>query len=531
MRTLPETVQAITPVMIACIDSSTGLINYHNPRFLKRTGYTSDQVLNRSIFQFIHECTFIQLAKALKDIKYNSSLTLRVGLKDINNQRIDCQLQISRRSEDDFLIYLFFIDNQKQRQKDNELGVYQRIIYSSQEMMSLVDTQYRYVIVNNAYLKHFQLKEQEIIGKTVWEIQGDKAPRIIQKLDEAFNSGQTTRFQTKIYSPATQSTMHMDCLYVPYYNQSDEIIGIIVSAHDISDAKRTEDAISSSNSYYKALFQYSPDLLASISLETGRILEANQTLESALDYDEGELTGQHLFKFHGKAHKKVLAEAIVELSNNHPIHSLAVSLIAKDGSTISADLKTTPVIDDHKRIAIFVWRDTRYQEKLAYKAAHDPLTHLLNRSGFMPLLEKPFGVSEKRVLCFLDIDNFKKLNDTCGHLCGDQFLIDIADLLRHNINDNDELCRLGGDEFLLLIRNQTLEQANKLMRVILLKINGLIKSSRKYLKAELGVSIGVTTFNANESSRTVLTRADKACYESKRNGKNQVSMLKEPVTS
>lgn len=81
MRTLSETIQAITPVMTACIDSSTGLINYHNPRFLKRTGYTSDQVLNRSIFQFIHECTFIQLAKALKDIKYNSSLTLRVGLK------------------------------------------------------------------------------------------------------------------------------------------------------------------------------------------------------------------------------------------------------------------------------------------------------------------------------------------------------------------------------------------------------------------------------------------------------------------
>lgn len=69
------------------------------------------------------------------------------------------------------------------------------------------------------------------------------------------------------------------------------------------------------------------------------------------------------------------------------------------------------------------------------------------------------------------------------------------------------------------------------MRVILLKINGLIKGSRKYLKAELGVSIGVTTFSTNESSRTVLTRADKACYESKRNGKNQVSMLKEPVTS
>lgn len=531
MRSLAETVQHITPVMTVCIDSSTGLITYHNPRFLKRTGYTSEQVLDRSVFQFIDECTFIPLAKALKDIKYNSSLTLRVGLKDINSQRIDSRLQISRRSEDDFLIYLFFIDSQAQEIKDKELAVYQRIISSSQELISLIDSEYRYVVVNQAYLRHFQLKEAEILGKSVWDIHGEKSPRLIQQLQETFRSSKTTRFEAKINNPITHSVMHMDSQLVPYHNKTGEVIGVIVSAYNVSESKQTEASISSSNAYYKALFQYSPDLLASVSLETGRILEANQTLESALDYEAGELTGQHLFKFHGKAHKKVLAEAIVELSNNHPIHSLAVSLVAKDGTTVTADLKTTPVIDDHQRIAIFVWRDTRYQEKLAYKAAHDPLTHLLNRSGFMPLLEKPFGASEKRVLCFLDIDNFKKLNDSCGHLCGDQFLIDIADLLRHNISDHDELCRLGGDEFLLLIRHQDLEQANKLMRVILLRISGLIKGTRKYLKAGLGVSIGVTSYSPKESSRTVLTRADKACYESKRNGKNQVSMLKAPVIS
>ena len=526
MSHLPRAIQELSPTLLACLDNATGLISFHNPIFAEKLRYDSSQVLGQSVFQFVNESSFIPLAKALKSIAPNDEINLNVTLKKSNDESLETRLQVCRRGEDDFLVYLFFIDTTAQIKKDKDLEVFKQIIASSKELIALVDKDHRYQVVNQAFVKYAGVKEQDIIGKTVWDIHGDiDTPNITKMLDQTLKKGKSFRFELDILNPASQEQINIDSMLSPYRTPNGEVIGVIVCARDISSYVQTSKEVESSNRYYKTLFEYSPDLLASINLQTGLILDANRTLESVLGYEESELTGQHLFKFHGKAHKRVLAEAIVKLSNNHPIHSLEVSLLAKDGSCISAELKTTPIVDEDSSIAIFVWRDTRYQEKLAFKAAHDPLTHILNRSGFMPLLEQPFEAEEKRVLCFLDIDNFKLLNDTSGHLSGDEFLIDMADLLKQNISSHDKLCRLGGDEFLVLVRERELDEVHKLMRIILLKINSLIKGQRKYLNAKLGISIGITPFNPGESSRTVLKRADEACYQSKNNGKNQISTL------
>ena len=526
MSHLPRAIQELSPTLVACLDNATGLVSFHNPIFSEKLRYDASQIQGQSIFQFVDEASFIPLAKALKSVKPMSEINLNVTLKKSNAEVLETKLQVCRRDEDDFLVYLFFIDIMAQVKKDKDLEVFQQIISSSKEMIALIDSSLKYQVVNQAYLKHFALKEQDVVGKHVNEIHAEKdIHKVTQALQQTLKDDKSMRFQLDVFNPRNDKSINIDSMLSPHHNTNGEVIGVIVCARDITAYVETSNSIQSSNRYYKTLFEYSPDLLASVNLQTGVILDANRTLESVLGYGESELTGQHLFKFHGKAHKRVLAEAIVKLSNNHPIHSLEVSLIAKDDSCISAELRTTPIVDEDSSIAIFVWRDTRYQEKLAFKAAHDPLTHILNRSGFMPLLEKPFEAEEKRVLCFLDIDNFKLLNDTSGHLSGDEFLIDMADLLKQNISSQDKLCRLGGDEFLVLVRERELDEVHKLMRVILLKINSLIKGQRKYLNAKLGISIGITPFNPGESSRTVLKRADQACYQSKNNGKNQISAL------
>lgn len=525
MSHLARVIQDLSPTMLVCLDSLTGLITFHNTSFAENLRYESSYILGQSIFKFVDENSFIDLAKSLKSIGLNGEINLNITLMNSASGLLETQLQICRRGDDDFLVYLFFTDLTAQIKKDKELEVYQQIIASSKELMILVDSKYRYQIVNQAYLKYTGLKEEEVIGHTVYDVHGENADRVTTLLDEAFQTGRTHRFQSKVFNPKTRQLASIDSILSPCLNHNDEVIGVIICARDISTYIETSNAISSSNRYYKALFEHSPDLLASVNLKTGLILNANRTLETVLGYGNAELTGQHLFKFHGRSYKRILAEAIVNLSNNHAINSLEVSLIAKDGNVITAELRTTPIVDEDSSIAIFVWRDTRYQEKLAFKAAHDPLTHLLNRSGFMPLMEKPFEAGEMRVVCFLDIDNFKQLNDTSGHLSGDEFLIDMAGLLKQNITKQDKLCRLGGDEFLILVSQRELADVHKLMRIILLKINALIKGQRKYLNAKLGVSIGVTPFNDGESSRAVLKRADQACYQSKNNGKNQVSVL------
>lgn len=525
MTQLTRIIQELSPHMLVCVDRVTASIVYHNPAFSKKIRCESDKILETSLFKFIEESSYIPLARVLKTIPPNSEMNLNVLLKNSKSQTIDVSLQVCRRSDNDFLLYLFFVDNTAQVKKDQDLEVYQQVIASSQEIMLLIDNDYNYRIANQAFLLHSGLKEELVIGRNIRDLLGDQADMLISMLDKTINTGETVRFQFELIDPVKQNVINLDSMYSPYRNDQGEITGVIVCARDITPYVETNKETSSSNHYYKSLFEYSPDLLASVNLQTGLILEANHTLEKVLGYESAELTGQHLFKFHGSAHKKVLAEAIVNLSNNNPINSLEVSLIAKDGSYISADLRTTPIVDADSNIAIFVWRDTRYQEKLAFKAAHDPLTHLYNRAGFMPLLEEAFPAGEERVLCFLDIDNFKLLNDTSGHLAGDEFLIAMADLLKKNMSRHDRLCRLGGDEFLVLVCGRELGEVHKLMRIVLLKMNSLIKGQRKYLNAKLGISIGVTPFSAGEESRTILTRADEACYQAKNNGKNQIAVI------
>lgn len=530
MTHLARIIQELSPNMLVCLDRVTASIVYYNPAFSEKMRYESLELIDTSIFKFIDESSFIPLARVLKSIPPNDERSLSVSLKKSNAQIIDATVQVCRRSEDDILLYLFFVDNSAQEKKDEDLEVYQQVIASAQEIMLLVDADYIYRVVNKAFLANTGLDEKAVIGRSVKEVFGKDGDNIVKMLDATLDTGKTVRFQSELINPLTQKLINFDSMQSPYFDEAGKVVGVIVCARDITTYVQANKEVISSNHYYKSLFEYSPDLLASVNLQTGLILDANRTLEKVLGYDNGELSDQHLFKFHGKAHKKVLAEAIVNLSNNNPIHSLEVSLLAKDGTCISADLRTTPIVDEDSNIAIFVWRDTRYQEKLAFKAAHDALTHLLNRAGFMPLLEQQFDAEEKRVLCFLDIDNFKLLNDNSGHLAGDEFLIEMADLLRKSTGPHDKLCRLGGDEFVVMVCGRVLEDVHKMMRVILLKINALIKGQRKYLNAKLGISIGMTPFNSGESSRTVLTRADEACYQAKNNGKNQIAVLKSRAT-
>ena len=175
-------------------------------------------------------------------------------------------------------------------------------------------------------------------------------------------------------------------------------------------------------------------------------------------------------------------------------------------------------------MAIFVWRDIRHQKKLAYRASHDPLTQLLNRSGFLEELDEPFGSSKWKTLSYIDVDNFKMLNDTFGHGKGDEFLKDFAKTLRINLRKDDSICRMGGDEFVILIKNIKFSNIKDIMQNVLDEINIVIQETSEYKQSQLSISIGISEIYPNESSQLSLQRADNACYESKRAGKNRITV-------
>ena len=162
---------------------------------------------------------------------------------------------------------------------------------------------------------------------------------------------------------------------------------------------------------------------------------------------------------------------------------------------------------------------------LRYQAQHDDLTGLINRREFETRLDHNLkSVHEtgaQHVLCYLDLDQFKLVNDTCGHVAGDELLRQISVLLANRMRDRDTLARVGGDEFALLLENCSLADANQITNAIL-KLVGDYRFIYEDKIFNVGVSIGLVVINASfETVSDVIHAADSACYSAKEAGRNQ----------
>ncbi|HCK67021.1 MAG TPA: hypothetical protein DHW49_12220 [Anaerolineae bacterium] len=166
--------------------------------------------------------------------------------------------------------------------------------------------------------------------------------------------------------------------------------------------------------------------------------------------------------------------------------------------------------------------------QLQEQAIRDPLTGLFNRRFFSETLEKESAqaIRENSPLSFiiLDIDFFKKINDTYGHKCGDFVLQTFANFLSDNVRTGDLLCRFGGEEFVILMPNASTESAYERAEVLRKQFEAMnIEFENQNIKSTF--SAGVATFpNHSASSEAVLSLADQALYQSKANGRNRVTM-------
>ena len=219
------------------------------------------------------------------------------------------------------------------------------------------------------------------------------------------------------------------------------------------------------------------------------------------------------------------------------INKSILSLRNKNGNKKDIESSISPILKTSGSTEgiVIVFHDEsqrrQLENKIKYQAAHDPLTDLLNRDAFdVELSNHVYGAihnNQKHVLCYLDLDRFKLINDTAGHGAGDQCLIQITSLIQSCIRKHDILGRLGGDEFGLLLQNCSHESALKISNNIAKTISemGFNWDGCNY---NLGVSIGINPLNKNTVDATdAIRKADLACYTAKDQGRGQVYVYEE----
>jgi len=274
----------------------------------------------------------------------------------------------------------------------------------------------------------------------------------------------------------------------------------------------------------------------------GNIVYINHVAEQITGWDNIEVSGKHLTDIY------VITNDKEDCKTGYPIN-----LCLQEGKTLRnqethvfisktkrkylVEDTASPIRDRNNAIigAVLVFRDVteirHMSRKMEFLAHHDPLTGLLNRNEFESKLQvfldsARHGVSE-HALCYMDLDQFKIVNDTGGHIAGDELLKQLAKLLEARVRGNDVLARLGGDEFGILVEDCSVAEAVKIAETFKQLISDF-RFSWKNRTYEIGASIGLVPITAGSGSMTDLLRAaDSACYIAKDKGRNHVHVYQE----
>lgn len=295
-------------------------------------------------------------------------------------------------------------------------------------------------------------------------------------------------------------------------------------------------ALRASETRYRELYE---NVVAGVFQTTpdGKFMAANPALVRLLGYDsEDELLelsiARDLYMYPEERENWMRNMAVAG-----EIRNAEMVLKRKDGRRIVALENSRAVRDEHGQIIYYEGTLTDITEahelsrQLSYEASHDALTGLINRREFELRLQNAIDSAQasgaQHAMCYLDLDQFKVINDTCGHVAGDELLRQLGQTLQGRVRSNDTLARLGGDEFGLLLHNCTAEDA---MAVA----GGLLRTIEQYQfvwgnsSYSVGASIGLVPLGSTFRRVTqALQAADAACYAAKDQGRNRIHLFQE----
>jgi len=256
----------------------------------------------------------------------------------------------------------------------------------------------------------------------------------------------------------------------------------------------------------------------------GNIIRVSEAFCNISQYSQEELIGQpHNIVRHPDMPKNIFKELWSSIKCGKSWHGELKNL-AKDGTAYYLDVNIEPDFDNNDNIIGYtaIRLDITDKKKIEELAQQDPLTKLSNRLKLDRVVSKEIErIKRYQVdlsIILLDIDHFKKINDTYGHLVGDKTLIELSKVLIERTRNTDTVGRWGGEEFLIVCPETNLDEALKLAE-------DLRQSISEYIFPEINnctCSFGISTFKGKDNYETLLKSADEALYKAKASGRNQV---------
>ncbi|WP_317932922.1 EAL domain-containing protein [Halioxenophilus sp. WMMB6] len=325
-------------------------------------------------------------------------------------------------------------------------------------------------------------------------------------------------------------------------NDQDRILATIV---DISHRKLAEQAMRRANQLTQSIVEHSPFALVATDTQ-GEIIAVSPALETMLGYRRDELVGrQKATIFHEPTELQVRAaalssewgaeepsefEAVVEKASLGIVEGSEWIYQRKDGSSFPVNLTATQLrsedgtVTGYLLVSYDITEQKKAHEYIEFIAHHDGLTGLPNRNLMRDRLEYSLHrlarTGKRMGVLMMDLDYFKRINDTLGHLAGDQLLVAVAERLQQAVRRSDTVCRMGGDEFVVLLPDiNSADDAEQVCRKILDMLVQPIQLGRHQLVVTPSIGVSMAPDDGT-SSETLLKHADIAMYYAKQTGRN-----------
>ena len=394
-----------------------------------------------------------------------------------------------------------------------------------------------FIDVNEAFLKNTGYAHEELVGHTpqeveIWANPDDRKKFIKELLKNSVCLNQEAQFRRKdgtlLWGLLSASVIELD-----------DVPCILTVVRDLSETKKAEErlatsqnALRASEARYSTAFEASPNAVNIFRLDDGMYLEVNKTFLETMGFEREEVIGRTSQELNIWADPSDLQD-IVELLRQKQVFRGEIKQRKKNGETFWGLMSASVFEYEGTSCVLSVTQDISdvkaAQDEIRDLSFYDPLTRLPNRRLLLNRLRRsPIATARnrhRRALLFVDLDNFKSLNDTLGHQTGDLLLQEAALRLGSCVRDSDTVARCGGDEFAVMLENlsEVVEEATAQAQIVgekILAICGL-----PYLlighECHCPSSVGITVFGDElESAKDALQRAEIAMFEAKKAGRN-----------
>ncbi len=507
-----------------------GRILHCNPRFSAMVGLPIDALRNRPLADRVVAADRVRLsrfltghvvatceARLLKDSGGTVPVQISQTPMELDGQRLSC-LVVS-----DLTAHV-----EAERAVHESQALLNLFIQNAPASLAMFDRQMRYLAVNRRWRDDYRLGEREIIGCSYYEI----FPEFMAEW-KAFHrrclAGEVVRAEVDRFERADGSIQWLRWELRPWFVSDGEVGGLIIFSEDITLQRHAENQLRVTARVFdqagEAIVVTGPDNI---------IQAVNATFTKISGYTVSEAIGQQPSLLKSGRHSNEFYQAMWQAINSKGYWQGEIWNRRKTGETFPEWLTITRVDDERGEVEhyVAVFSDITQikdsQRKAEFLAAHDALTGLPNRNLFHDRLRHALAQARRNnsrlALMFIDLDNFKTINDTLGHDVGDELLKQVATRLRDAIRDVDTVARLGGDEFTAIISECTAELANQVAARIIddLAAAYTIREHSLYISASIGIAFypedGV-------DSAELIKAADAAMYRAKEQGRNRVEFF------